>query len=253
MTVLDHRFRFVSAAATHVGKVRKLNEDSFLDRADLGLWVVADGMGGHSAGDFASQTIVGMLDSIPFPLDATGFEGDVVSLLNAAHRRLREESARRELRQPIGSTVVALLAHNGDFRCLWAGDSRLYRLRDKTLSQVSRDHSHVQEMVDNGVLSVEEAAAHPSANVITRAVGAYDELILDRTGDRLEPDDIFLLCSDGLNRMVSDAEIESILAHEYIDEAVPIMIDLAVERGASDNVTVVGVQCERMSDDVIAI
>ena len=237
------RFHLVSGAATHVGCVRKLNEDSYLDRADLGLWAVADGMGGHDAGDHASQLTVAALGQVPPPESAPTFLSGVKSALQAANGELRREAAARGPGRIIASTVVTLLAYGHHYACVWAGDSRLYRLRDETLQQVSRDHSHVQEMVDTQLLSPEEARNHPYSNVVTRAVGATDALDLETCHDRLRSGDLFLLCSDGLTKEVEDDEIRAILMRESLFDAPYALIESAIAHGASDNVTAVAVQC----------
>jgi len=236
-------FHLVSGAATHVGCVRKLNEDSYLDRADLGLWAVADGMGGHDAGDHASQLTIAGLDRIQPPASAPAFLSGVKMALRSANEDLRREAAERGPGHIIASTVVALLTYGQHFACVWAGDSRLYRLRDETLAQISHDHSHVQEMVDRQLLTPQEARNHPYSNVVTRAVGAADELVLESRHDRLRSGDLFLLCSDGLTKEVEDDEIRAILMRESLFDAPYALIESAVTHGASDNVTVVAVQC----------
>jgi serine/threonine protein phosphatase PrpC len=237
------QFHFVSGAATHVGCVRKLNEDSYLDRTDLGLWAVADGMGGHDAGDHASQLAVAALNQVAPPISAPAFLSNVKLSLQAANAELRHEAAARGPGRIIASTVVALLTYGQHYACVWAGDSRLYRLRDETLLQVSRDHSHVQEMVEVHLLSPEEARNHPYSNVVTRAVGATDDLELETCHDRLRPGDLFLLCSDGLTKEVEEGEIRAILMRESLFDAPYALIESAIAHGASDNVTVVAVQC----------
>lgn len=232
----QHRYR--SAGATHVGTVRTLNEDAWLDRPDLGLWAVADGMGGHEAGDYASRTIVHALHDLDPPASAPEFLAAVADCLDGANADLRRAAAERRVGL-IGSTVVVLLAFDGHFACLWAGDSRLYRLRDGRLEQVTRDHSQVQDLVDSGVLDAAEAERHPAANVITRAVGAADSLDLDVRQGRIEPEDRFLLCSDGLFKALAEAEITAILAGHSIAAGAQRLIERAVEAHASDNVTAV--------------
>jgi serine/threonine-protein phosphatase Stp1 len=235
-------FAVLSAAATHVGNVRKLNEDALLDRPDLGLWVVADGMGGHDSGEVASGLIIELLDRIPAPSDGLGFIAEVRTRLGEANRRLLEESRRRGADTVIGSTVVAFLSFGAFFACLWAGDSRLYRLRGGVLKQVTRDHSQVQEMVDAGMLAPEAAERHPYANVITRAVGTSEDLELDKVSDRLAADDLFLLCSDGLSKMVAEDEIAGILRQTPLEAIPQALIAAALERGGKDNVTVVAIR-----------
>jgi serine/threonine protein phosphatase PrpC len=235
-------FEIVSASATHVGGVRKHNEDACLDRPDIGLWVVADGMGGHQAGDVASRLIIESLGEIPPPTDAVSFITEVRARLRDSNLRLLEEARSRGADAVVGSTVVALLAFGTFFACLWAGDSRLYRLRHGEFRQISRDHSQVQEMVDAGMLSQEAAEHHPYANIITRAVGTSAELELDKLTDRLATDDIFLLCSDGLSKMVGDDEIAAVLHRTPLTMAPQALIDAALAHGGKDNVTVITVQ-----------
>lgn len=241
-------FQFVSGAATHVGCVRKLNEDAFLDRSDLGLWAVADGMGGHDAGDHASQVTIAALDRIPAPESAPTFLADVKSALHTANEELRREAAGRGPNRIIATTVVALLTFDRYFTCVWAGDSRLYRWRDRRLEQFSRDHSHVQELVDSKQLTPEEARRHPHGNIVTRAIGAADQLELETRYDRLRPNDLFVLCSDGLCRELEDGDIEAIVAGESLFDLPHALIEAALARGAGDNVTVVAVQCRSAHD-----
>ena len=243
MTGAGGPYRCLSASSTHVGMVRKLNEDAYLDRPDLGLWAVADGMGGHDAGDLASRLIVESLDRIPPPANAPTFLSQVKAQLVEANRELRAEAARLGADRIVASTVVVLLTYNHHFACVWAGDSRLYLWRGSELRQITRDHSHVQEMVDIGVLTPEEAQHHPQANVVTRAVGATDALDFEMRHERIQPNDLFLLCSDGLTKMLSDGDIAELLARTAITEAAAALVDNALARGATDNVTTVVVQC----------
>ena len=236
---MAQEYRYSSAGLTHVGRVRKLNEDAFLERPDLGLWLVADGMGGHSSGDLASRTIVETLAQLQQPASASDLMIEVRSRLADVNSMLRQEAESRGPGTVIASTVVALLAFGQFFAAVWAGDSRLYLLREQRLSQITEDHSHVQELVKAGLLSEEEAIRHPNANVVTRAVGAHDELELQIIQDRVRHGDIFLLCSDGLTRMLSDAEIAGVLAQGGMQEALQQLIDLALERGGKDNVTAI--------------
>ncbi len=236
-------FAFASASVSEVGFVRKLNEDASLDRPDLGLWVVADGMGGHDSGDYASRLIVDLLAQVPPPNSASTLLAETRNRLERANSMLCAKAAERGHGSIIASTVVVLMAFGEHFACLWAGDSRMYRLRDGEFLQVTHDHSHVQELVDVGVLSADEAESHPQANVVTRAVGADQSLALDKKHDRLQADDIFLLCSDGLTRVVPDEDIAGILRREDLDTGVQTLVDTALERGSRDNITVVSVKC----------
>lgn len=231
--------RFQSWAVSHPGAVRSHNEDAFVDRPDLGLWAVADGAGGHDAGEVASGMLKEVLDAIPPGLSASELLAQVRLRVADVHQALRDEAEKRGPRAIIASTLVVLLARDGHFACLWAGDSRVYLLRDGTLAQVTRDHSLVQELVDAGTISADEADGHPRANVITRAVGAAETLELDKVSNRLAAGDRFLLCSDGLNKTLSDAELAELLADAGPAER---LIGEALARRATDNITVVAVE-----------
>jgi protein phosphatase len=235
------RFYWVSAHLSDKGKVRAINEDSCLDRADLGLWVVADGMGGHAAGDLASQMIVQELKSTQPGDSISHFANEVTQRLQAVNQRLLEESGRRG-GEIIGSTVVTLLALDGYCIYQWAGDSRIYLFRRGVLKQLSRDHSQIEELIELGMLSAAQAEQSTIANYITRAVGASENLDLE--AEIIEPcdGDLYLLCSDGLNKEVSDEEIAQILAGHPFQEAIQQLIDLAMARGARDNITLILVE-----------
>lgn len=233
-------WRLASHAATHAGAVRPRNEDALLERPDLGLWAVADGAGGHGAGDVASAAIVAALQVIPPGLSAAELLAQVRLRLQAVHAELQEEAERRGPGRILASTVVVMLARGDHFAMLWAGDSRGYLLRQGMLTRVTRDHSLVQELVDQGTLREEEAESHPQANVITRAIGAHGELELDKVSGRIAEGDRFLLCTDGLFKTIAEAEITAMLAGGADASAI---VTEAVGRGARDNVSAVGVDC----------
>lgn len=227
-----------STAITHQGAVRPRNEDALLDRPDLGLWVVADGAGGHGAGDVASRTIVEALTTIPPGLSAAELLAQLRLRITAVHRQLQDEAQRRGPGHVIASTLVAMVARGGHFACLWAGDSRAYLLRGHRLQRLTRDHSLVQELLDQGHITEDEAATHPQGNVITRAVGAPGELGLDKVTGPIGAGDRFLLCSDGLYRTLDEGTMAGLLAGA--DPALQL-VQLALERGARDNVTAIAV------------
>lgn len=238
---------WVSSGGTHLGRVRKLNEDAFLDRGEVGLWVVADGMGGHSAGDFASSLIVDSLETLD-PRAAGGEFADAVeSTLKAVHDELMREAERRGPRTVIGSTVLALVLNGDQAIMLWAGDSRLYRLRGHGLVQLTRDHSLVQDLVDAGELTPEQAEHHPQSNVITRAVGAGETLEIDRRDERVSAGDVLLLCSDGLGRVVPADDIVATLRETPTEDAAAALIDKALAFGTTDNVTAVVVRVDSVT------
>ena len=237
-------YRWWSCCRTSTGRRRNINEDAYLDLDAVGLWVVADGMGGHSRGDVASQWIVDTLHGLHKPRSMDEFARNVTARLRKVNQRMRRETALEDPAQIMGSTVVAFLVYKREWLCLWAGDSRAYLLRDGRLLQITRDHSVAQEMVDRGELRQEEAACHPLSNRITRAIGARDELFLDERRSFLHDGDTVLLCSDGLNKEVDDTELADILEHFDCDEASRELVDLSLERGARDNVTVAVIRFE---------
>jgi serine/threonine protein phosphatase PrpC len=243
IVVMASPFTFKTAAVTHVGKVREVNEDSLLARPDLGLWVVADGMGGHGGGDLASGATVAALESIG-PSDSgvellARFEERIIHV-NAELRAL----ARSRGAEVIGTTVAAILIHGPHYACVWCGDSRAYLWRGGALTQVSRDHSEVQDLVDRGILEPREAKRWPRRNVITRALGVSDEAVLDIRDAPIVAGDRFLLCSDGLTNHVDDHEIAALLGADDPQKICDRLIALTLQRGAFDNVSVIVVVCE---------
>ncbi len=234
--------QFRSCAATHVGTVRTRNEDNFVNRPDLGIWAVADGAGGHQAGDVAARIVAEALNEVAAGLGAAELLAEVRLRLGQAHDSIRAEAAARGRQAILATTIVALLAHRSHFACLWAGDSRAYLLRGGKLTQLTHDHSLVQELVDAGVLSPEEALTHPRSNVITRAVGGdFAALELDKMSDRLRPGDRFLLCSDGVSKAVPEPDLARLLA-TACDSSAERMIEAALDRACDDNVTAVTVE-----------
>jgi len=236
---LTSRYTWSSYGLSDKGKVRKHNEDSMLLRPEAGLWVVADGMGGHSAGDVASQMIVSSLKGVQVSDKLNKYINDIEDHLLAVNKHLLDQAQKTDHRTTIGSTVVAMLAYDKYCIYIWAGDSRLYRLRNSQIRQMTTDHSQVEMYVEKGLISREEALVHPHGNMITRAVGASDELYLDMDIQDLAHKDRYLLCSDGLTKHVTDLEIQDILDDETIQESCKELINLTLERGAVDNVTVI--------------
>jgi protein phosphatase/serine/threonine-protein phosphatase Stp1 len=228
-----------SCHATHPGARRGHNEDRFVDRPDLGIFAVADGAGGHQAGEVAAGMIADALEAIPPGLDAQAVLAQIRARVEEVHGALLAESARRGPDAIIASTAVILCVRGAHYACLWAGDSRAYRFAGGVLEQISHDHSLVQELVDTGQIEADAAEAHPNANIITRAVGAADPagLTLDKATDALRPGERFLLCSDGLTKTIPEADIAALLSGN--GDVAARLVGLALERQARDNVTVV--------------
>lgn len=237
-------YRWWSSCRTTRGMQRSINEDAYLNLDDIGLWVVADGMGGHARGDVASRIVIDTLRELDKPRSMDELLVGVRERLNRANRLMREEVLRSDAGLIMGSTVVALLVYKREWRCIWAGDSRAYLMRDGQLMQITHDHSVIQEMIDRGQLRPEDAATHPAANRITRAIGAQHHLLLDEFNSVLRDGDTILLCSDGLTKEVTDQEVASVLEGFECEEASQELVELALERGARDNVTVAVIHFE---------
>jgi serine/threonine protein phosphatase PrpC len=229
--------------------VRKLNEDSYISRDDIGLWAVADGMGGHQAGDMASQKVVSYLQAVPGGSDISELLHATRMALNEANSELISLDSQYDSDRVPGSTVAALLIHGENAAVVWAGDSRIYRLRNGYAEQITRDHSHVQDLVDQQLISAEEAESHPLANVITRAVGIENPLDLDSIHFQVTAGDQYLLCSDGLSRLLSLEEMQDLMQTQELEESVQTMLQTALVRGAPDNVTVISVQSTDLDSD----
>lgn len=224
-------------AKTHVGRVRKINEDSILVLPEQRIFVVSDGMGGHEGGDFASRTVVDAIAILPPDLPATEKFGQLRNVLKGAHDLILSEAQRRGA--TMGATVVTLVLSDGHFGVLWAGDSRLYRMRDGQMELLTSDHSLVAAFVEAGQLTWDEAGNHPQSNAITRAVGVGEVLELDRIHGEMLSGDRFLLCSDGLNKYASIAELGAMVAGVPIEMVTDTLIQMALDRGGADNVSVI--------------
>lgn len=222
---------------THVGLRRELNEDTYYGDSDLGLWLVADGMGGHEYGEVASalarEAIVREIRQGTSLADA----------IRAADEDIIRASRQRSDSLPMGTTVVALRIVGNRFEVAWVGDSRAYLWREGQLAQLSQDHSYVQDLITQGAISVDQARTHPHRNVVTQALGVTDpqSLNVETLSGELRPGMQLLLCSDGLTEEVDDANISQVLAHVECSaqECVDGLVAAALDGGGSDNITVV--------------
>lgn len=237
----DTYFRFLTGAVTHQGRVRDHNEDRLLADARAGLWAVADGMGGHQGGEDASGSIVENLASVGLAASAPDLQARFLDRLERANDHIQRLSRERG-GAIIGSTVVAILVYGKEFACIWSGDSRAYRLREGELRQITRDHTEAQELLDRGVITAEEAANWPRKNVITRAVGVGPHVSYEVVSGQIRDGDQFLLCSDGLTGHVQDSEIQAALQQFPPQAACEHLVALTLERGATDNVTVIALR-----------
>ena len=239
-----------SVDRTHVGLVRDLNEDSILSEPDKNIWAVADGMGGYEAGNVASKMVVASLQQIKDATDLNGWVNRVEEKLIDVNQRILEYADIMLDGRTLGSTVVSLTIKGRVGVCLWAGDSRLYRLRNRQLMQLSRDHSQIQEQIQKGYMTAQQAENHPDSNVITRAVGAHRHLYVDINVFSVQLGDVFLLCSDGLYNMVSKESLTEVLVSLPIGEAIDTLLQQALDAGGDDNISIILVKGEqaRLSD-----
>jgi len=245
--------RVVAAGRTEVGCVRKHNEDNFLMEPDLGLYVVADGLGGHAAGEVASQIVVEKVGQFithtverdrtwPVEYDtALPYDGNrLKAALLLADQSILNDIRTNPERESMGSTVVACLVNADTITLVHVGDSRAYLLNPDGIQQVTRDHSWVAEQVANGILTPDEARRHPFRNVITQALGNGGELDISVREIQVKELDRILLCSDGLSGMVQDEEIwEIVQKAPDMEEAAGRLIAKAMGNGGEDNITVV--------------
>ena len=242
---------FKSSAATHVGMVRKVNQDSHAERSDIGVWAVADGMGGHEAGEVASATVTDAIKNLQPNEDIVEMLAAVEQSIMSANLELTQQAASYDSQRVPGSTIVVLIINGDKGAVVWAGDSRIYRRRNQLVTQLTRDHSHVQDLVEQGVILESEAESHPMANVITRAVGISEPLELDSLWIEVESGDQFLLCSDGLSRLVTIEELQSMMGNKNSEEVTQSLLHTALVRGARDNVTLICVKEGSDSDKAI--
>lgn len=234
MTLPKYRYN----ARTHVGLRRPVNEDAVLALPNQDIWVVSDGMGGHEAGDYASRLITDTIATIPIGLGPTDRMHALRDAIRNAHSMITIEADARG-RGVIGATVAALMLADGHFVALWAGDSRIYRLRDGQIEMLTKDHSAVAALVEAGRMTWDEAEQHPQSNAITRAVGVGEEIELDKVRGEIEHGDRFLLCSDGLTKYATFAMLREALSTMPLETVTDHLIQVALTGGGADNITVI--------------
>jgi len=243
--------RFTCAARTDVGVVRSGNEDTYLMEPERGLFVVADGMGGHAAGEVASEMAARLIAEGFRPVRGMSDDelmAQMVAAIRSANAAIFERTLQEHDKRGMGTTVTTLSLLPRRYLIGQVGDSRAYLLRGSTLTQITKDHSYVQEQVDAGRLSPEEARVHPYANVITRCVGSNGDVVPDLYIGTLEAGDLLLLASDGLTGMMEDEDLLALLEEGgSLEEQVDRLIAEANRRGGLDNITVILVQIEEVS------
>lgn len=242
--------RVTSCGITDVGMKRLNNEDNYLINDDLRLFVVADGMGGHAGGEYASQIAVTTVEEVLLNIqderigESLGDE-DVITqeklryAIRLAGKRIYERAQENADYHGMGTTALVLLLKDGRSYIAHVGDSRCYHFRDGTVSQLTEDHSWVNEQIKAGLISKESARTHKLRNIITRSLGYFDEVDIDTQVQPLAEGDAFLLCSDGLSNLVEEEELRDIVEGHPVQEAARRLVELANKRGGDDNITVV--------------
>ena len=225
---------------TDRGKIRERNEDAVYCNATEGIFIVADGMGGHAGGEIASQIAIRVLSQqlLENPLLDDEMMSDGFALANRTIFETSEEKGYSLM----GTTASLLFLPSGDSEAKigHVGDSRIYRIRNKELNRLTKDHSYVEELVDAGKITREEAFTHPNRNIITRALGTHDTVETDLLQVSVQEGDIFLLCSDGLSGKLQHEEIESILTEsETVNWKGSRLLELALDRGGEDNISLI--------------
>jgi len=258
--VLTNGVKLAVYGVSDVGQTREHNEDSISWDIDLGLVMLADGMGGHNAGEIASElAVTAIRDALLDVLTPEMLETKMIKCEEAlreavvyANEEIHDQAQRRIECAGMGTTVVITLFHENKVTFAHVGDSRIYRLRQGELRQLTQDHSLVQEMIDNGYLSQEEAMISSSRNLITRALGIAPDVEVDVETQDIDMDDVYLLCSDGLSDLLNDQDMTRVLLDRQnrLDNAAQQLVDLANERGGTDNISVILVAMhESFSDE----
>lgn len=253
------RLKVTSCGITDLGRKRQNNEDNYLINDDLHLYVVADGMGGHAGGEFASQIAVNTVEEVFFNFDAAfaPIEGivseheDLVReklefAIRLAGRRIYEKALDEPEFRGMGTTALAIYMKQNQMFISHVGDSRGYRIRNGSVEQLTEDHSLVNEQIKAGLITPEHAKTHRLKNIITRSLGYQEEVEVDTRIEYLEEGDVFLLCSDGLSNLIEELEIYDVVSQCHLQEAAIRMVEIANNRGGDDNITLVLAKVERV-------
>jgi serine/threonine protein phosphatase PrpC len=230
-----------SGFSTNVGNVRSHNEDCFRTEPELGLWLVADGMGGHKGGETASAI------AADYIVDKIKADNPLEKSIAQAHHAIKKASKEGKGPEGMGTTVVALRVNNNNYEIAWVGDCRAYLWDGITLNQLTKDHSYVQHLVDTGVISVSESAKHPYQDVLIQALGAADikDVNVDTLNHELHQNEQILMCSDGLTKEITDKGIADTLALELDEQKkVDLLIQTALKNGGRDNITAILVSAD---------
>ena len=244
-------FQIHSHGVSDTGRVRTKNEDSILVHEDENVWVVADGMGGHHAGDFASQTITNNLGLFK---QHASLDDSILLLEENIHNSnamIRKKSGKLGRNATIGSTVVCVYIWNNFLFTFWAGDSRLYRYRNSVLERLTEDHSYVEELVRMGKIEAKDAEEHPAANVVLKAVGIDDNLRMDFDFFEMQEGDVYIICSDGLYKDLEEERLAPIIESHLEDmtELSEKLLSSSLDAGGTDNTSIIAMKiCQKEAD-----
>ncbi len=254
------KLKVTSCGITDLGRKRQNNEDNYLINDELNLYIVADGMGGHAGGEFASQIAVNTVEEVFSNLDndfiPTTLNGEISPdeltrekleyAIRLAGRRIYEKALDEPEYRGMGTTALALHLQQDRLFISHVGDSRGYRIRKSGIEQLTEDHSLVNEQIKAGLITPEHAKTHRLKNIITRSLGYQEEVEVDTRIELLEEGDTFLLCSDGLSNMVEEDEMFEIVLRSHFQEAALRLVEVANERGGDDNITVILARVDRV-------
>lgn len=235
-----------AAVKAHIGLIRQVNEDSadIITREPIKLALVADGMGGHQAGDVASnmaiQIVKDAFEEADVEQDANQWQEWLISAIDRANTEILQHAMKQEQLHGMGTTIVAVLFLADCYMVAHVGDSRVYRYVDASFQQLTEDHSLVQELLNSGEITDEEAKLHPQRNVITRALGTEESVEIDAKTLTYAGDEYLLLCSDGLSNMLREEQIIEVLhGDQSIEEKASILVEKALEAGGEDNISLI--------------
>jgi serine/threonine protein phosphatase PrpC len=234
----ENNIVWTSCARTHTGRVRKVNQDAFVNYPDKCLWIVADGIGGHKDGGIASNAIVGAFKQFEPEKTIGASTKKIYQELDRINSVLVKQAAVAGENLVVGSTVAILYVNQQRCVVVWSGDSRIYLFRRGRLKRLTYDHNNESKLLAEG-FSSEEIKVHPYAQILTHAIGGELEVYLDAQIQEIKLGDVFLLCSDGLNKEVSDSEIEHALTQMPYQQALNFLMDLSLQRGGRDNITII--------------
>jgi len=231
-----------SDALTDIGNKRLHNEDAFYSSDEKGVWFVADGVGGHNAGDFASQSLVDAIAKFKPEANLDDSVETLEYIIQQTNDMLVDKAAGIDEAAVIGSTIALLIVHKSNGVILWAGDSRIYRIRAEAVEQLTYDHSLINEMIKNGDIDPKDPSSYPESNKITRAIGFSKALQLDHRNLSILPGDRYILCSDGLTKYLDDKEILSTSLSDSVASSNQKMLQKALDAGGTDNITTLTIE-----------